>query len=108
VAFKNLLDRQCLIVRLAPALDQYKTPRAPIRETLGPYPCALSRKLMQAAQEAPQNKATEVYTLYLPKWADVRAGDLAEVSGAGKYRLGPPYRPRNHHTEAQADWEGEA
>jgi hypothetical protein len=108
MAFKNLLDRQCTIVRLTPALDAYKTPRAPVRETFGPYPCALSRKLLQATQEAPQNKAEEVYTMYLTRYANVQAGDLAEVAGVGKYRLGPPYRPRNHHIEVQAEWEGEA
>lgn len=105
---RGMFDRRCTIKRLTETVDQYKRPIGEAWNPVGSYPCRLSRKSIQATQAMPERQTVEVYMLYLPPYADVQAGDIAEVPGVGSYNLSVPYKPGNHHIEVQADWEGQA
>lgn len=109
---RRMMSQRCIVWRSLPQKDEYNTPINGVDDyqqvNLRPYPCRLSRKSIQANRGEPDTEIVEIYMLYMPAAADVQAGDLVKVNGAGEYRAGEPYRPNNHHTEVQVKREGSA
>lgn len=103
----GMLNQRCTIWRALPQKDEYNTPLNGPEDyqQVTSYPCRLSRKTISAVHGDPQTEIAEVYMLYMPPTANVQAGDLVKVMGAGEYRAGEPYRPNNHHTEVQVERE---
>jgi len=108
MSYASLLDCKADIRRMIQPVDEYGTPGAPVAQTIGIIPCAVSRQTITSMQGAPMVESGISYRLYFLRGADVREGDLAVVAGHGKFRLAAPYRPRGHHTEVDGKWEGEA
>ncbi|WP_164762969.1 DUF3599 family protein [Paenibacillus humicus] len=106
----GMLVQRCTVWRSLPQKDEYNTPLngEDDYQAVNSYPCRLSRKKIQATRGEPETAITEVYMLYMPAAANIQAGDLVKVNGAGEYRAGEPYRPNNHHTEVQVEREGSA
>lgn len=107
---RRLMSQRCTIWRRQPQKDEYNSPINGLDDyqEVKSYPCRMSRKIISAVRGDPQTDIEEVYMIYMPAKADVQAGDLVKIAGAGEYRAGEPYRPNNHHTEVQVEREAPA
>lgn len=103
---RGMLNQRCTVKRYQTIKDEYNTPIGDDWQTVGTFPCALSRKNIRAHQSAPDNRSEEQYMLYMLANADIQDGDIVEIVGVGKYKASKPYRPNGRHTEVQVEWDG--
>ena len=108
MSFRSLLNKRAAILRLVAVKDAQGVVSAnPATQAVGTYPCSASESSSAVTQGTPQAKQSIVYTLIFLPAADIRAGDLAIISGIGKLRLGKPYDVRGHHWGVSGAWEGD-
>lgn len=108
MAVRDMLDKICRILRSAPQKrDAYNTPISEPAANLAcvaeGVPCALSRRVLAISQEDGRTVLTDAPRLYMLAHEDLREGDLVDIDGAGRFRCGRPYRPRNHHIECDVE-----
>lgn len=108
MSFRSLLDKTATIQRLVLGVDaQGVVKTKPTATVIGSFPCSAARSSTDLTQKKPQAKQTKVYNLCFMVDADIRAGDLAIITGVGKLRLDPPGNVRGHHQEVTGAWEGD-
>ncbi|QAT40839.1 hypothetical protein [Clostridium sp. JN-9] len=83
----------------------------PVTETFpstGFYSCRLGRANGSLVQMSPQGTFIQQLKLYVPDVnANVKAGDIATINGTTRYIVSNPYKPNNHHIEADVTYKEE-
>lgn len=97
--FKDLLNQNFTVIRTesTAALNHIVEPK---ETTYGPYPCRTGRPISKFVQSVPQTKITQHLRLYTVIDANVKAGDIALISGHN-YIVKNIYKPANHHIECE-------
>ena len=108
MGYNSLLDRVAVIRRAESTVDSYGSPGPVTTSVVGTYPCAVTRVKADYAQNSPAGEVSTAFRLYFSRQASIQAGDLAVITGYGKWRLGAPYNVREHHVEVDGTWEGDA
>lgn len=110
MSIRRMLDRTATIYRMvSPGTGELNTPLPPVKTAVAEgVLCAMARQSFAFNQEAARPELVSSIRLYFLPDVDIRPGDLINITGAGVFRAGIPYRPRNHHIEVDVKAEGEA